>query len=188
MDKVKAKDLECTKFECELCGFQSSSKQGLKTHISRKHTKYNEEVLSIKCEICTSEFTSSKEMKKHMICHSYTDSLILKFKCDECDFWGPNRITMEMHFRRIHSENISCGLCEYDAKDIETLDVHTFTCETYKCNACKQNFKNLQDVKNHVNKEYNGKNTILNHICCERENHEFFQEKSHFSRELFKKK
>ena len=63
---------------------------------------------------------------------------------------------------------------------METLDIHTFTCEMYKCNACEQNFKNLQDVKTHVNTEYNGKNTILNHFCCERDNNEFFQEKTYF--------
>ena len=193
VDKVKGKELEyktsekltSTKFECELCGFQSSSKQGLKTHISRKHTKYNEEVLSIKCEICTSEFTSSKEMKKHMICHSYKDSSILKYKCD---FWGPNRITLQVHFRRSHSENISCALCDFEAKDFKTLSIHTFSCEMYECNECKQNFNNFQDVKTHVNQDHNGKNLLLNHFCCERENQEFFQEKTHFSRDLFKKK
>ena len=46
----------------------------------------------------------------------------------------------------------------------------------------------FQDVKTHVNQDHNGKNVLLNHFCCERENQEFFQEKTHFSRDLFKKK
>ena len=159
-----------------------------KTHISRKHTNYNEEALSIKCYICTREFKCSKELKKHMICNSYTDSSTLNDKCDECDFWGPNRFTLEMHFRKIHSENIWCGVCEFEAKDIETLDIHTFTCEIYKCNTCKQNFQSLQDLKAHINKEYNGKNKLLNRFCCERDNQEFYQEKKHISPGIFSRK
>ena len=34
---------ENMKFKCDLCDFQSNTNQGLKTHISRKHTKYSEE-------------------------------------------------------------------------------------------------------------------------------------------------
>ena len=58
-----------------------------------------------------------------IISHSYKAAGDLQFKCDECDFWGPNAQTMVMHFRRNHSENISCGLCDFEAKDIETLDI-----------------------------------------------------------------
>ena len=39
-----------------------------------------------------------------------------------------------MHIKRNHSEIITCGMCDFEAKDIEILDTHTFTCEMYKCN------------------------------------------------------
>ena len=87
LDNKTSDKQDGNKFKCDLCDFQSNSKQGLKTHISRKHTNYNEEALSIKCDVCTREFKCSKEFKKHMICHSFTDSSILNYKCDECDFW-----------------------------------------------------------------------------------------------------
>ena len=37
-------------------------------------------------------------MKDHMISHSFEK---LQFKCDECDFWGPNKQTMKMHIKEI---------------------------------------------------------------------------------------
>ena len=80
-----------------LLDFQSRSKSGLRNHIARKHTNYAENV-PIKCEICEKEFKKEKGMKDHMISHSYYKSDFLEFKCDECDFWGPNAKTMKMHF------------------------------------------------------------------------------------------
>ena len=38
-----------------MCDFQSGSKSGLKTHISRKHTNHTENDVPIKCEICEYE-------------------------------------------------------------------------------------------------------------------------------------
>ena len=45
-------------------------------------------------------------------------SEFLKFKCDECDFWGPNAHTMKMHYFRLHCENVSCGSCNLEVKDV----------------------------------------------------------------------
>ena len=122
-----------------------------------------------------------------MIGHSYKDGSLLKYKCDECDFWGPNITTMEMHFLKLHSETLVCGLCDYEAKDVEVLDTHTFTCEMFKCSRCKQKFKTLQDIKNHVNKDHEGNHLPIFHYYCTRGNQEFFEEKFHLSKELFRK-
>ena len=62
------------------------------------------------------EFRSSSYLREHMISHAYQN---MQFKCDECDFWGPNKHTMKMHIKKIHSEIIACGMCEFEAKDIE---------------------------------------------------------------------
>ena len=92
---------------------------------------------------------SEKELKNHIISHSYKAAGDLQFKCDECDFWGPNAQTMVMHFRRNHSENISCGLCDFEAKDIETLDIHTLTYEIFICNRvyCGKYYKTVSVTK-----------------------------------------
>ena len=150
------------KFKCEMCEFQSSSSNGLKTHISRKHTKYMKEVALLKCEICGKEFGSENQFKDHMIFHSFKDAEHLKFKCDECDFWGPNTFTMKMHFKRLHCENISCGMCVFIAKDVDTLDIHNSTCEMYKCNCvdCGKTYTVLRDIKEHLEKEHNESGSI----------------------------
>ena len=70
-------------------------------------------------------------------------------QCDECDFWGPNAQTMKMHFQRLHSENVACGICSLEMKDIETLDIHTSTCEIFKCSWCDNSFNNVSDIKSH---------------------------------------
>ena len=71
--------------------------------MNRKHTKYDESMTLFQSENCDKEFRSSRDLKEHMISHAYQK---LQFKCDECDFWGPNKHTMKMHIKRIHSEII----------------------------------------------------------------------------------
>ena len=70
-------------------------------------------------------------------------------------FWGQNQLTMEMHFRKNLSENITCGICEYVASDVETLDTHTFTCEIFKCLSmtCKiKVFQHISGITEHIQK------------------------------------
>ena len=82
-------------------------------HINRKPTKYDENVTSLKCENCGEEFRNAGEFKEHMIWRSYQQ---LKFKGYECDSWGSKKQTIEMHIRRIHSETVACGMCEFEGK------------------------------------------------------------------------
>ena len=65
-----------------MCDFQSSTSGGLKTHIARKHTNYSKNNLQIKCETCGEDFESEKDLKNHMITHSYSKPEFLKCKCD----------------------------------------------------------------------------------------------------------
>ena len=174
------------RFKCSLCDYQAKSSNGLRMHVNRKHTKYDENVISFQCENCGKVFRSAGELKEHMISHSYQK---LPFKCDECDFWGPNKQTMIMHIKRNHCETISCGMCDFEAKDIETLDTHTFTCEMYKCNdmECGKTFLLLKDLKSHIGKEHDDL-CSLSHFKRQLINQEFFDETFHFSSDLFKNK
>ena len=132
-----------------MCDFESRSKSGLRNHIARKHTNYTENGVPLKCEICEKEFKNEKDMKDHMISQSYYKSDFLEFKCDECEFWGPNAQTMKKHFQRLHSENVACGICSLEMKDIETLDIHTSTCEIFKCSWCDNSFNNVSDINSY---------------------------------------
>ena len=107
----------------------------------------------------------------------------MKFKCDECDFWGPNAQTMKMHYLRLHCENVSCGICELEFKDVEELDLHTSTCEIFKCKWCYTNYNNFSEIKSHAKKEHNGKSS-----CCQYKqmgiHEEFFTEKIIYLKDL----
>ena len=101
--------------------------------MKRKHTKYTEENRPNNCEICNEKYITLGEawdndkIEKHTLSHSYKSSSNLNYKCDECEFWGPNTLTMEVHAKRTHCETITCGLCEYEVKDVETLEKYHVT-------------------------------------------------------------
>ena len=47
----------------------------------------------------------------------------IEYKYEECDFCSGNSIAMEVHVGRNHCETFDCGLCDFVAKIIETLDI-----------------------------------------------------------------
>ena len=115
-------------FECEKCDFKTTSKSGLKTHTKRKHTEITKDKFPRECDMCDHTFENAKELKKHMKIHSYQE---LRYKCEDCAFWGPNEISMEVHHGRKHCSNYECGMCEYTAKDSEALETR-FECFSEK--------------------------------------------------------
>ena len=86
---------------------------------------------------------------------------------------------MEVHFKKMHSEKITCGLCDFETKDDESLETHLFTCEIYKCI--------FKDLKTHINKEHNGKPTTVTHAKMDRNKADNFDDNFLISNELFRK-
>ena len=58
---------------------------------------------------------------------------------------------MEVHIGRLHSEKTEFGLCNYEANNMDNLNLHISTCEIYTCEACCFRTKNLHDIKDHLN-------------------------------------
>ena len=79
--------------------------------------------------------------------HSYKQ---IDYKCEECDFCGSNKFTMDVHVGKEHSENYECGLCEYVAKDLQALETHIFTCECSLCGKCDKKCTTLAALKSHM--------------------------------------
>ena len=102
----------------------------------------------------------------------------MQFKCEERNFWGSNRLTMEMHVRRKHSELISCGMCMLVVKSEDILETHLVTCEIYKCNECRTKCTTVSEMKKHI-KKHKGKNISLTHLKSNRKNSEFFDDDFH---------
>ena len=71
-----------------------------------------------------------EKIEKHILSHAYRGEDELKFKCVECEFWGPNTLTLEVHVKKVHCEKIKCRLCDIETKDLESLEIHLTTCES----------------------------------------------------------
>ena len=85
-----------------------------------------------------------------IISHAYRGEDELKFKCVECEFWGPNTLTLEVHVKKVHCEKIKCRLCDIETKDLESLEIQLTTCESYTCFMCDQSFTTVGDIKVHI--------------------------------------
>ena len=95
----------------------AGSERGLMSHKGRKHKEENSKFPRT-CELCDFVFENKKEMKKHMLSHSYHR---VEYKCEECDFYGKDDLAMEIHYRKTHSDQLECGLCENVFSDLESL-------------------------------------------------------------------
>ena len=80
-------------------------------------------------------------------------------------------------------------MCDFETKQIECLDTHTFTCEMYTCNMCfaKQKFSHLDDIGMHMRNEHDAYGS-LSQFKRQLMNQEFFDESIHFASDLFGKK
>ena len=124
-------------------------------------------------------------MNKHMKSHSYKH---IEYKCEECEFFSDSKLVMDVHIGKKHSENFECGLCEFEAGDMEALNIHMFTCEIYLCETCDINFITLADLKEHLIKEHNTeKYQRVIHAKQNRSDDEVMDEKYHYAKSLFPK-
>ena len=74
-----------------------------------KHTEiYNGKT----CELCEIEVINERELKQHLKIHSYKEPT---FNCEDCDYWGPNELSLKLQYGRCHTENLECGLCYFIA-------------------------------------------------------------------------
>ena len=89
-----------------------------------------------------------------MLSHTYTYIDNDECKCEECEFKGTNEWTMQLHHGKIHNKSIECGLCQYKAKDLENLNLHLKTCETYQCDVCENVTQTITGMKNHIKENH----------------------------------
>ena len=179
-DKTKQKV-----FNCPDCDFSSGSQQGLRIHQRKKHTKADVLEFPKKCDLCDIELLNKREMKFHVMNHSYKE---VQFKCEECDFSGNNEISMEVHINKVHSEELECGMCEFEAKDLETLETHLVTCQIYECKHCAERWQSISDVKKHMAEEHKGVGgqfLKIIHAKLDISNSDEIKCKTYYSKDLF---
>ena len=138
-------------FRCSECDFVAKTKSGLKTHKARIHTKTNALQYPAECELCEAKLENEQIMKEHLKYHSYKKST---YKCEDCDYCSENFLTMEVHVGKHHGEKIDCGLCNFEAKDLEALNMHLSTCEIYVCDDCCYRSIHIHEIKEHLEKSH----------------------------------
>ena len=158
---------------------------GLKTHMARKH-KSREDIKSFpqQCTLCDEVLKDLKQQKTHMRMHSYK---YVQYQYGTCDFTGGCDIDMEVHMGKVHGEKFECGLCDYEAKDLETLETHLLTCEIFKCNICKIKMLQFSQLKKHFldNHKQSEQTRDITHIKPYRDIKEIYEEKTHSYVSLF---
>ena len=175
---------EDTSFKCKDCEFYTTSKRGLRVHIKKKHTNLKSDVFPIECDFCDDKLESEKEMKAHLKNHMCKEAV---FKCEDCNFFGENWSTMDVHHGKNHSKDFECGLCDYKAKTLQRLETHLNTCESYICDAenCSFSGKTLKSMENHIRKVHGNDNTEVLHAKLDRKDEDHIIETKYLSHDLF---
>ena len=65
------------------------------------------------------------------------------------------------------------------------LELHTFTCEAYRCNKCELNVKTLRLMKKHILEKHEGQTVHIYHVKQDRKNKEELTYTHHNSEDLF---
>ena len=65
--------------------------------------------------------------------------------------------------------------CESEFSNVQSLDIQT--CETFRCIECREIFKHIKDVKEHVTNVHEGKNITFEHTKCDRNCPDYFDGK-----------
>ena len=178
LEKEKTKKVEKS-IACSSCDFKTNSESGLKIHVKKKHTAVEKEIYPRSCHLCEEKFDDVKEMKKHLLTHSYKKA---KYLCDECDFVGKSVVTMEVHIGKKHSRTYDCGLCELETNSIPNLEIHLKTCEAYQCGyytGCDKRFKTLSELKKHFLDKHKREHGEFIHMKIDRNYSEEVSEKVH---------
>ena len=100
-----------------------------------------------------------------------TAKLKVEFKCDEFDFVGKLKASMEVHIGKHHCEKYECGLCDSEIGSQEKLETHLKTCEAYECDhhsGCDRRYKTLSDLKKHFTEKHKKDMVYFNHLKIDR--------------------
>ena len=87
----------------------------------------------------------------------------------------------------MHNAILECGLCDFVAKDSDTLDLHLVTCKIYEYDLCEDKTKNLSELKQHLETKHPDnslKDSFVTHVKLDRKNEDEASFKCHKVSEL----
>ena len=169
-------------YSCRECDFTTTSRQGLKIHRSKSHSKINFEEFPAACDICEKVLDNIINLKKHK--KSEHTFHTVRYQCNECDFMANEVQTLHVHFGMTHSIKKQCGLCDKEFNNDKDLNNHHSLCEIFVCSNshCKDTFVTLTELKDHINEEHR-KNSPSHYKFC----YWIMNAKDKSEKEVFKK-
>lgn len=131
---------------CELCEFQTSSTESLKTHKDLVHKEF-----SYQCDYdeCPYQFTEREHLEEHEQSHHLfvqsfdeeqqksTQSRI-KFQCDQCEYKAPFKSHLRIHKESVHyGIKHKCSICYKQFSARSTLVTHIKVAHEGKKHHCR---------------------------------------------------
>ena len=136
--------------KCNKCDFSTTSRQGLKIHNSKTHSKINYEEFPAACDVCEKVLDNEISLKQHKKReHTYHS---VRYQCNECEFMANDPLTLHVHFGVNHSPKNECGLCDQFFNNSKQLEDHLSQCESFVCDnsGCTNAFKNVAAIREHI--------------------------------------
>ena len=98
LENISTKEVQ--HYECDQCKFVTESEHGLKVHKKTKHADL--EYPPYDCEFCDKSFGTTTLLRSHLKTHSYKEAI----KCENCNRFGENKLSLHVHVGRTHIQEI----------------------------------------------------------------------------------
>ena len=140
----KIKFVANSRFPCQQCSKQMSSKKQLKRHNKQSCSR------EIMCQECELDFLTMDELVVH-IGRNHEENEVVNTKSE-------TNVSVQHNEKEFHGE-FKCEVCKLDFGNIEDLDKHMDEShvENLKCELCNINFKNVKNMDSHMDEKHGGR-------------------------------
>ena len=94
----------------------------------------------------------------------------------DCDFCAYNEISIQVQQGKQHRDDFECGLCDFEADSLETLNLHLTTYESYQCYRCNVKIHPIRDIKKHIEEKHGSEYVSITHGKLDRKDVNFVKE------------
>ena len=137
---------------CTMCPYKTEKPFSLKRHLAEIHN-IGDVFQCNQCDYKTGGPTSKSHMKIHMARHLNEKN----FQCDQCEFGGNTKSSLENHLKRhnTYAAKYNCNECEYKSTDISNFKAHRQVKHgslVLSCEDCDYSTKSRRSLREHRRK------------------------------------